>query len=110
MGLFDFFKKGEEKPVQKKPATPPPAAKPATPGSSTATGTANQPTANKPPVAQPTTVQQEYYTVKSGDSLSKIAKQLYGDAQQWNRIFEANRDQIKDANLIQPGQKLKIPR
>jgi nucleoid-associated protein YgaU len=104
MGLFDFFKKGEEKPV-----TPAPAQKPVPPAGTSA-GTNNPSTATKPPVAQPTTVQQEFYTVKSGDSLSKIAKQLYGDAQQWNRIFEANKDQIKDANLIQPGQKLKIPR
>ena len=49
------------------------------------------------------------YVVKSGDSLSKIAKAQYGDANAWKRIFEANRDIIKDANLIQPGQKLKIP-
>jgi nucleoid-associated protein YgaU len=108
MGLFDFLKKGEEKPVQQKPVTPPPAQKPTE--AAPAGGTSNASTANKPPVAQPTTVQQEYYTVKSGDSLSKIAKQLYGDGQQWKRIFEANKDQIKDANLIQPGQKLKIPR
>lgn len=49
------------------------------------------------------------YTVKAGDSLSKISKQLYGDANQYMRIFEANRDQLKDPNLIQPGQQLKIP-
>jgi nucleoid-associated protein YgaU len=110
MGLFDFFKKGEEKPVPQKPTTPPPAQKPTNPAGGAAAGANTASTATKPPVAQPATVQQEYYTVKSGDSLSKIAKQLYGDAQQWNRIFEANKDQIKDANLIQPGQKLKIPR
>jgi nucleoid-associated protein YgaU len=49
------------------------------------------------------------YVVKAGDSLSKIAKREYGDANAWKAIFEANRDQIKDPNLIQPGQKLKIP-
>lgn len=49
------------------------------------------------------------YVVKSGDSLSKIAKREYGDAGAWNAIFEANKDQIKDPNLIHPGQKLKIP-
>ena len=49
------------------------------------------------------------YTVKSGDSLSAIAKREYGDAGQWRRIFEANRDQIKDPDLIHPGQELKIP-
>ena len=49
------------------------------------------------------------YTVVSGDSLSKIAKRYYGDANQWHRIHEANRDQIKNPDLIHPGQKLRIP-
>lgn len=49
------------------------------------------------------------YTVVSGDSLSKIAKKFYGDAQQWRRIFEANTDQIKNPDLIHPGQVLRIP-
>ncbi len=49
------------------------------------------------------------YTVKPGDSLSLIAKNLWGDAIRWKEIFEANRDQIKDPNLIRVGQVLKIP-
>ena len=49
------------------------------------------------------------YTVVSGDSLSKIAKREYGDAQKWRQIYEANRDQIKDPDLIYPGQVLSIP-
>jgi nucleoid-associated protein YgaU len=49
------------------------------------------------------------YTVKKGDSLSKIAKREYGDAQQWHRIYEANRDTIKDPDLIYPGQVLRLP-
>jgi nucleoid-associated protein YgaU len=49
------------------------------------------------------------YTVVSGDSLSKIAKREYGDANAWPRIFEANKDILKDPDKIQPGQKLKIP-
>jgi nucleoid-associated protein YgaU len=49
------------------------------------------------------------YEVKSGDSLSKIAKQEYGDANKWPLIFEANTDILKDPNKIFPGQKLKIP-
>jgi nucleoid-associated protein YgaU len=53
--------------------------------------------------------QAERYTVASGDSLSKIAKKYYGDASQWRRIFEANRDQIEDPDLIQPGWQLVIP-
>lgn len=49
------------------------------------------------------------YTVQSGDSLSHIAKALYGSANKWHAIFEANRDQIDDPDLIKPGQVLKIP-
>lgn len=49
------------------------------------------------------------YEVKSGDSLSKIAKREYGDANLWTRIFEANKDVLKDPDKIFPGQKLKIP-
>lgn len=50
---------------------------------------------------------EQEYEVKSGDSLSKIAKNYPGVS--WKDIFEANKDQIKDPNLIYPGQKLKIP-
>lgn len=49
------------------------------------------------------------YTVKPGDSLSKIAKSAYDDASKYMAIFEANKDQLKDPNLIHPGQKLVIP-
>ena len=49
------------------------------------------------------------YEVVSGDSLSKIAKREYGNANEWNRIYEANRDILNDPNKIYPGQKLKIP-
>ena len=49
------------------------------------------------------------YTVKPGDTLSKIAKQLLGDAHAYMVIFDANRDQLKDPDKIQPGQVLKIP-
>lgn len=53
--------------------------------------------------------EQRTYTVKSGDSLSKIAKAQYGDASQWKRIYEANRERIKNPDLIQPGWTLTIP-
>jgi len=49
------------------------------------------------------------YSVQPGDSLSKIAKKFYGDSNDWKRIFEANRDRIKNPDLIQPGWTLKIP-
>ena len=49
------------------------------------------------------------YVVKAGDNLSKIAKEVLGDASRWPEIFEANKDQIKDPNLIHVGQELKMP-
>ena len=49
------------------------------------------------------------YTVKSGDTLSKIAKEHLGDANAYMAIFEANRDQLNDPDKIKPGQVLKIP-
>lgn len=49
------------------------------------------------------------YVVVKGDSLSKIAKHEYGSAREWKRIFEANRDILKDPDKIYPGQELKIP-
>jgi nucleoid-associated protein YgaU len=51
-----------------------------------------------------------FYEVKSGDSLSKIAKAQYGDAMKYNTIFEANKPMLKDPNLIYPGQMLRIPK
>ena len=50
-----------------------------------------------------------FYTVKRGDSLSKIAKKHYGDAKLYKKIFEANQPLLKDPNLIYPGQSLRIP-
>ena len=102
MGIFDKLGKKEEKPtadfsnVQS--------------GSST---TADEPAGVAPPDPGPigtTGSTADAYVVVSGDSLSKIAKRQYGDMNQWRRIYEANRDQIKDPDLIHPGQKLKIPR
>ena len=58
------------------------------------------------PLAEPA---EQTYAVVSGDSLSKIAKKFYGDANQWRRIFEANRDILDDPDKIYPGQTLKIP-
>lgn len=49
------------------------------------------------------------YTVAKGDSLSKIAKKAYGNANEWRKIFDANRDQISNPDLIHPGQVLRIP-
>jgi nucleoid-associated protein YgaU len=49
------------------------------------------------------------HVVQSGDTLSKIAQQYYGDPALYDKIFQANRDVLKDPNKIFPGQKLKIP-
>ena len=52
----------------------------------------------------------EFYEVKSGDSLSKIAKKFYGNAMEYNKIFEANKPMLKDPDKIYPGQMLRIPK
>ncbi len=51
----------------------------------------------------------EYYTIVKGDTLSGIAKRFYGDAMKYPKIFEANREVVKDPDLIYPGQKIRIP-
>lgn len=55
------------------------------------------------------TPQAQYHTVKKGDSLSKIAKEVYDDPMKYNVIFEANKPMLKDPDLIYPGQVLRIP-
>ena len=51
----------------------------------------------------------EYYVIEKGDTLSAIAKRYYGDFKLYPRIFEANREVIKDPDLIFVGQKIRIP-
>jgi nucleoid-associated protein YgaU len=60
--------------------------------------------------APPAEEETEFYVIKRGDSLSKIAKQYYGDAMKYPVIFEANREVIKDPDLIYPGQTVRIPK
>jgi nucleoid-associated protein YgaU len=60
--------------------------------------------AGAPPVAAT-----RKYTVQAGDSLSKISKHFYGDANQYMKIFEANKDQLSDPDKIKPGMDLIIP-
>lgn len=88
MGLFDRKKKADFSNVQ--------------------SGSSSKPDRTKEPAAgdQP---RETTYTVKSGDSLSAIAKREYGDAGKWRRIYEANRDTIDNPDLIHPGQELRIP-
>ncbi|MBN1474123.1 MAG: LysM peptidoglycan-binding domain-containing protein [Syntrophaceae bacterium] len=51
----------------------------------------------------------QYYEVKKGDTLWKIAENFYGDGKLYKKIFEANTDILKDPDKIQIGQKLRIP-
>lgn len=101
MGLFDFLKKGKEEPAK-------PVAKPKItqmPGQQAA------PAPNAAASPQPAAINQDTYTVQSGDSLSKIAQKQYGNASAWNKIYNANKTTIGDnPDLIKPGQKLTIPR
>jgi len=62
-------------------------------------------------VPPPTPVEEkiEYYLIQKGDTLSKISKQYYGDANKYAVIFEANREVIRNPDLIFPGQKIRIP-
>jgi nucleoid-associated protein YgaU len=69
----------------------------------------------RPPEPEPTAAaaapapKVEYYIIQKGDNLSKIAKHFYGNANKYPKIFEANREVIKDPDLIFPGQKIRIP-
>jgi nucleoid-associated protein YgaU len=104
MGIMDFFRKGKETPAstpqpkpgeqkqQPRPGTTQPGAQPQ--------GTNTQ---------KPQTQAQRDYVIQSGDSLSKIAQRFYGNANDWQKIYQANKDKIKDPNLIHPGQKIIIP-
>jgi nucleoid-associated protein YgaU len=61
-------------------------------------------------VLAPPEPEADMYEVKSGDSLSKIAKHFYGDAMRYNEIFEANTPMLKHPDKIYPGQMLRIPK
>jgi Ca2+-transporting ATPase len=61
------------------------------------------------PQAAMTKTEKRTYVVKSGDSLSKIAGKLLGDVKRWPEIYEANKDKIKNPDLIYPGQEFVIP-
>jgi nucleoid-associated protein YgaU len=89
-----FFGK-DDKEKQAGSEAPTPSAAPA--GGMKSTAAAAQPSASAS------------YTVVSGDTLSKIARRYYGDATQWPRIFEANRDVLNNPDRIYPGQVLRIP-
>ena len=93
MGIFD---RKDDKPAEAKPDF----SKVRSGGSSTAP-TAPEPTS--------TSGSARTYVVVKGDTLSGIAKREYGDANKWPTIYEANKDVIKNPDLIYPGQQLRIP-
>jgi nucleoid-associated protein YgaU len=97
MGIFDKFKDKDE---------PKPDFSNVQSGSSS---TAARTEGTSGSVAAPAQRQARTYTVQKGDSLSKIAKREYGDANEWRRIYDANRELIKDPDLIHPGWTLTIP-
>ena len=72
-------------------------------------GSSTAPTPEAGKTSAPPTSTGRTYVVVKGDSLSKISQREYGDANQWPKIYEANRDTIKNPDLIYPGQKLRIP-
>ena len=57
----------------------------------------------------PAATESKFYEVKKGDTLSKISKAMYGDANKYQKIFDANKPMLKDVDKIYPGQKLRIP-
>ncbi|EKN46164.1 MULTISPECIES: peptidoglycan-binding protein LysM [Pseudomonas syringae group] len=57
----------------------------------------------------PAATESRFYEVKKGDTLSAISKAMYGDANKYQKIFDANKPMLKDVNKIYPGQKLRIP-
>ena len=62
-----------------------------------------------PPAPEEPEEKAEFYTIEKGDTLGAIAKRYYGKATDYQRIFEANKDIIEDADKIYPGQKIRIP-
>ena len=54
--------------------------------------------------------EEEYYEIQAGDNLSKVSKKFYGNPNHYNAIFKANKEVIKDMDLIYPGQKIRIPK
>jgi nucleoid-associated protein YgaU len=71
--------------------------------------TAAAPAAKPAPPPQAAPAQPKTYTVKSGDTLSRIAKEHLGNANDYMKIFNINKDQLSDPDLIKPGQVLRLP-
>ena len=111
MGLLDkIFDNDDDKQKQQGAANRPttPAAAPAPRAESSRADFSNVQSASST-TADHTATAKRTYTVKSGDSLSKIAQSQLGDGAKWKALYEANRDQISDPDLIHPGQVLNLP-
>lgn len=67
------------------------------------------PSGTPPEGASADTKYTQWYEVKKGDTLWKIAKEVYGDGSLYPDIFKANQDQLTDPDKIKVGQKLRIP-
>ena len=95
---------GSSLPVRRRPPlTPPPPRPPAT----LSPAEMSAPTPAPPPAEKSVSAS---YTVRGGDTLAGIARKLYGDANAWKLIFEANRDQLESPHSLKVGQELEIPR
>ena len=102
MGLFDDILGKKD---DKTPAAKPDFSNVRSGGSSTAPAAPARPE----PAGTSGSASAKTYVVVNGDSLSKIAKREYGDAEKWHEIFKANADTIKNPDLIYPGQTLRLP-
>jgi nucleoid-associated protein YgaU len=69
-----------------------------------------RPTTTATPQQAPAATPSTFYTVKSGDTLSKISERFYGDANRYQELFEANQPMLKDPDKIYPGQVLRVPK
>jgi nucleoid-associated protein YgaU len=67
------------------------------------------PAASGPSASAPASPSSKTYTVKAGDTLSRIAKEHLGNASDYMKIFNLNKDQLSNPDLIQPGQVLRLP-
>jgi nucleoid-associated protein YgaU len=106
MGLLDnLFDKEKDHDAEKKKAD----FSDVVAGGSSTAPRADVPSTKEASPAPNVTDRERSYTVVAGDTLSKIAKREYGDASKWHQIYEANKDTIKNPDLIYPGQTFKIP-
>lgn len=109
MGLFDFFRKGEERKAQE-PKEGGAMEQTRAKERDAASGLSSNDTKKEYiPKDRPPAPSHEYYEVQKGDSLSKIAKDRYGDAGKWKLIYQANKQSIKNPDMIYPGQVIELP-